>query len=253
MILKNQEEPRRLTLPLQALHLHARVKTLNHYIGLDKNKVSRKNIREVAAPLGKRNAVITTESKEGPTPSAFTVHHYERTEYSKLAELQSYITDCDYLKGDTGDSLLLETKYTLDLLSTNNSEGFFAMIEEANIDTYSHLNNIKNAVHCMSRFNKAVQYAMVFVVSHPDTLLIVTAGRETGGLKTDGAFITASHTTSDVCCHAIGSGAENITGTLVNTYIPSLIAAQWDCSFPNCYLLIQQTKPTRVKRVGFVM
>ena len=209
------------------------IKTKNHYLGVDPGANARTNIRELAVSLGKRNAVLTTELKEGATPSAFTVHHNERTEYDVIAELQAQITDCDYLKGDAVDELLGETEYALDLISTNNEAGFFAMIEEANIDTYSHLHDQKQLVHCMNRFNKSVQYAMVFAAAHPDTLLIVTADHETGGVNPDCTFSSSSHTTSNVYCYAMGSGSEKITGTVDNIYIPKIIAEQWGVSFPS--------------------
>lgn len=202
-------------------------KTFNHYLGMNGGQISKQNIRELAVSLGKRNAVITTERKEGATPSAFTVHHNERTEYDAIAALQDSITDCDYLKGDILDGLLVETKYTLDLLSTNNDEGFFTMIEEAHIDKCGHNKDRMGLIHVMARLNSAVQYAMVFAVAHPDTLLILTADHECGGLKKGVVFGSDDHTGVDVNVYSIGSGSENFTGTVDNTDIPKVIASQW--------------------------
>ncbi|MBR0302568.1 MAG: alkaline phosphatase, partial [Clostridia bacterium] len=158
------------------------IKTYNKRLGLDSSYYPHQNIRELAASLGKRNAVMTTERKEGATPAAFTVHFFDRSKYDLISSQQNTITDCDYLKGDIEDNILQETRYALDLLSTNNDAGFFVMIEEAHIDKYSHNNQTQPVVHAVARFNSAIRYAMVFAVAHPDTLLLITADHECGGL-----------------------------------------------------------------------
>jgi hypothetical protein len=202
-------------------------KTFNHYIGMNAAKQPVQNIRELAVTLGKRNAIMSTELKEGATPAVFLVHHLERTELATIGVLEDAVTDCDYIKGDIEENLLSETKYALDMLSTNNDDGFFTMIEEARTDTYAHNNDRANLIHVMARFNRAIQYAMVFTVAHPDTLLVITADHETGGVTAGCGFTTKSHTTTNVQLFAIGSGAENYTGTIDNTYIPKVIAAEW--------------------------
>ncbi len=137
------------------------------------------------------------------------------------------IEDCDYFAGDIGDDLLDQTKYTLDLLSTNNDNGFFTMIEEGQIDKMCHNNDRINLVHMMARFNHVIRYALVFTVAHPDTLLIITADHECGGLKKGVAFASNDHTTVDVKVYSIGGGSEFFTGTVDNTDIPKTIASQW--------------------------
>lgn len=207
-------------------------KTYNHYLGLDENLAVVQNIRELASSLGKRNAVMTTEPITGATPAAFTVHFNERSNYPVIANLQNQITDCDYLKGDIEENLLAETKYALDLLSTNNEDGFFAMIEEAYIDKACHgdshgFQSQPDLVHYVARFNSAIRYAMVFAVAHPDTLLLVTADHETGGLAKPLKFTVKVHTTVNVNVYSIGSGSEKLTGEINNTTIPKVIASEW--------------------------
>lgn len=211
-------------------------KTYNGLLGLDSNQRTLQNIRELAASLGKKSGVITTEPKEGATPAAFTVHVNNRKMTDVIATIQNSLQDCNYLKGDIGDNLLAETKHTLDVLSTNNSKGFFAMIEEAHIDKAGHgitedgLNNKQDRIkllHYMARFNNAIRYAMVFSVAHPDTLLIITADHETGGLTRGCQFTTTKHTGVDVNVYSIGGGSELLTDHVDNTDIPKVIAAQW--------------------------
>ena len=203
------------------------IKTYNKLLGMDSTLYPRQNIRELAASIGKRNAVISTERKEGATPAAFTVHFFERSNYNVIATMQSGITNCDYLKGDVYDDILAETKYLLDLLSTNNDAGFFTMIEEAHIDKAGHNNDKALLLRSMARFNTAIQYAMVFATAHPDTLLLITADHECGRLSPGAVFNSSDHTVDDVKIYSIGHGSENFTGTIDNTDIPKVIASEW--------------------------
>lgn len=206
-------------------------KTLNTYVGLSSELRRYMNIRELSAVLGKRNAILSTEQQEGATPAAFTAHVSNRRDYDLIHSQQSELTNCDYLKGDIEEDLLAETKYALDLLSTNNEAGFFTMIEESYIDIYSHKNSRLEVIHAMARFNSAIRYAMVFTVAHPDTLLIITADHETGGVKRGCTFATTSHTTVNVPLFAIGNGSEKLSGVVDNTDIPKVIADGWGVAY----------------------
>lgn len=202
-------------------------KTFNTRVGIDFIRLRRQNIRELAASLGKRNAVISTDHIYGATPASFTAHTLSRTSTQDILDQQAQITDCDYMKGDITDDLLSETKYTLDLLSTNNENGYFAMIEEGYIDKSCHSNLPRDLVHYMARFNSTLQYTMVFASAHPDLLLIVTADHECGGVTAKCVITTDKHTGVDVDVLSIGGGSEQLTGTIDNIFIPKLIASNW--------------------------
>lgn len=204
------------------------IKTTNGILGQNKNNVAVPNIRELAVSLGKKNAVMTTELIEGATPSAFLVHTKTRNDIPTITNLEAQVKDCDYMKGDILDDITKETKKAIELISRDNDAGFFIMVEEAKIDTYSHGLDKVNMTHCMARFNEAIRYTMVFAAAHPDTLLIVTADHETGGPDVNmNSFSTNSHTTKNVPVYAIGSGSEKISGTIDNIMIPKIIAAEW--------------------------
>lgn len=207
--------------------LAAGIKTLNGYVGLDKNKNSIQNIREASEAIGKKTGVMATEPMTGATPASFTVHVESRSLIEEIAAQQAALTDIDFMKGDVQDSITEETINALDVLSTNNEDGFFIMIEESNIDTYSHLKDRDLTLHCMQRFNKAVAYAMIFAVSHPDTLLIITADHETGAMTVRGGLTTDSHTTANVPIYAIGDGSQSFIGTVDNTLVPKVIAREF--------------------------
>lgn len=68
--------------------------------------------------------------------------------------------------------------------SLDNSEnGFFLMVEGGKIDWSAHANDAATTIHEVLDFNKSVQLAYDFYLKHPEeTLIVVTADHETGGL-----------------------------------------------------------------------
>lgn len=62
-------------------------------------------------------------------------------------------------------------------------KGFFMMIEGASIDHASHPDDLATAIFETAEFDRSVRIAYEFYKKHPDeTLIIVTADHETGGL-----------------------------------------------------------------------
>lgn len=128
------------------------------------------------------------------------------------------------------------TAKALDVLSRDNKDGFFLMIESAIIDGYGHNNDGEGMVIEMKEFNCTLQKMIDYVNQHPETLLVVTADHETGGtgvyynghkpgnegpLKMN--FSTSGHTGTVVPVFAYGAGAENFAGVMKNTDIPKKI------------------------------
>ncbi|MGN0663145.1 MAG: alkaline phosphatase [Faecalibacterium sp.] len=65
----------------------------------------------------------------------------------------------------------------------DNSRGFFLMTESGKIDWACHANDAAASVHDVLELSNAVQAAVEFYQAHPDeTLILVTADHETGGL-----------------------------------------------------------------------
>ena len=65
-----------------------------------------------------------------------------------------------------------------------NAKGFFMMIEGGNIDIACHANDVSTMIYEVREFEKAVKTAVEFYHKHPaETLIIVTADHETGGLS----------------------------------------------------------------------
>lgn len=74
------------------------------------------------------------------------------------------------------------TEKALQLL-TPSEKGFVLMIEGSQIDWCGHANDIACAMAEMDDFAKAIRLAKAYVEAHPDTLLVITADHETGGLS----------------------------------------------------------------------
>jgi alkaline phosphatase len=73
------------------------------------------------------------------------------------------------------------TTHALDYL--DNEKGFVIMIEQANIDKYSHSNDTENMVKCVKNLNDTVETILDWVGDRKDTAIIITADHETGALN----------------------------------------------------------------------
>jgi len=78
--------------------------------------------------------------------------------------------------------LVQMTEKALKLLSSAD-KGFVVMIEGSQIDWCGHANDVACAMAEMHDFGNAIKAAKAFVDANPDTLLVITADHETGGLS----------------------------------------------------------------------
>jgi alkaline phosphatase len=106
---------------------------------------------------------------------------------------------------------------------------FFVMAEGAQIDHGGHSNDMEYVVREQLDFDRAVGEMLKFIDNNGETLLIITADHETGGLSLldgnlskgyiHGDFSTNDHTGIMVPVFAYGPGAENFSGVYQNTEI----------------------------------
>ena len=75
------------------------------------------------------------------------------------------------------------TVFALDYL--DNEEGFFLMVEGANIDKKSHSNQTILMLKELLAFDEAIEACMEWASNRDDTIIVVTADHETGGLYYD--------------------------------------------------------------------
>ena len=83
-----------------------------------------------------------------------------------------------------GDLTLSEiTKGAIDFLTKENDKGFFLMVEGGKIDWACHSNDLATVFEEIKDLDDAVRVAYEFYKKHPkETLIVVTADHETGGL-----------------------------------------------------------------------
>lgn len=108
-----------------------------------------------------------------------------------------------------------------------NKKGFFLMIEGSQIDWGGHENNIDYTMSELLDFDKTIQMVLDFAKADGNTLVIVTADHETGGLSLTGGNLlnrtvqvkhaTTHHTGIMVPVYAFGPGADFFSGTQENT------------------------------------
>lgn len=87
-----------------------------------------------------------------------------------------------YIDMDPGDLTLIDyTSKAIELLS--GEDGFFMMVEGGKIDWACHGNDAAAVIQEVVEFSKSIEKAVDFYEKHPDeTLIVVTADHETGGL-----------------------------------------------------------------------
>ncbi|HEY0921645.1 alkaline phosphatase [Rheinheimera pacifica] len=86
------------------------------------------------------------------------------------------------LNSEQDNQLATLTEKALQLL-TPAEKGFVLMVEGSQIDWCGHDNDIACAMAEMHDFAKAIAVAKAYVDKHPDTILVITADHETGGMS----------------------------------------------------------------------
>ena len=145
----------------------------------------------------------------------------------KLAGFTAENHNPKYSEG-RGEMLPVSTTTAIDILD-NNTKGFFLMVEGSQIDWGGHDNDQDYVVNELLDFNNAIEAGMKYAREHENTLVIVTADHECGGMalndgsiedhKIEAKFTTGDHTGVMVPVFAFGPNAEQFTGIYDNTDI----------------------------------
>ena len=124
--------------------------------------------------------------------------------------------------------LPLAARLATTFLKKRSEKGFFLMLEGSQIDWACHAKKGPEAVREMLDFDNAIGEILRFAQRDGETLVIVTADHETGGMtleqsntpdNVDLDFNTGNHTASMVPVFAFGPGAELFGGLYDNTEI----------------------------------
>ena len=135
------------------------------------------------------------------------------------------------LPADRGDRLAQSTLKGLDLLKVQSSKqtpkgertkGFFFMVEGSQLDDYGHFNDLPMLMQETHDFDRTVGAVLEWAARDGETLVVVTADHETGGLTlVDGnlergevqcKFSTTGHSGLMVPVYAYGPGASLFDG-----------------------------------------
>lgn len=131
-----------------------------------------------------------------------------------------------------GDFLPRATSMAIDHLNRN-KDGFFLMVEGSQIDWGGHANDGTYIIEEMKDFDETIGLVMDFAERDGNTLVVITADHETGGLalsslttfgqsdygKLNPTFSTGGHTAALIPVFAYGPGAERFMGIYQNNDI----------------------------------
>lgn len=131
-----------------------------------------------------------------------------------------------------GDFLPNATQLALNHLSKD-KDGFFLMVEGSQIDWGGHANDAEYVIQETLDFDKMLGLVLDFAAQDKNTLVIVTADHETGGLSLSAAtvygqgdynqitpsFSTGNHSAALIPVFAYGPGAEHFMGIYQNNEI----------------------------------
>jgi len=162
-----------------------------------------------------------------------------------------YLSNADEMKNSTSEKILglfanggMEsenrspslgdmTTTALSKLQTN-EKGFFLMVEGSQIDWAGHGNDAEYAIREMKDFDEAVKVALDFAEKDGETLVVLTADHETGGMtmmsssedpkKLRVEWVTDYHTAVPIALMAYGPNAIHFSGWNDNTDIGIKIA-----------------------------
>ena len=139
-------------------------------------------------------------------------------------------------------------------------KGFFLMIEGGLIDKAAHKHDLAMCVPEVVEFDRTVKLVMDWAAKRKDTLVIVTADHETGGLKVvqgrgkgnlpEVTWSTGGHTGSHVPLFAWGVGARKIKATVDNTDVYRLAMGTYTAAPAKTavHLAAAATAPARSER-----
>ncbi|MBR5194519.1 MAG: alkaline phosphatase [Akkermansia sp.] len=233
-------------------------KAINGQLGLDAEGRAVESLAARMRKAGKATGIVVTKSVTDATPAAFYAHvksrkdtpaiaaalvdagfdvvagggaddftEEQRAELEKKTRMLELAAPGECEAPDKrGDWMPRQVEKALRVLETD-KDGFFLMVEGSKIDMEAHSKDLKGVIQETLDFDQAVGVVLEWMKKHPDTLLVVTADHQTGGLSitnanretgmVTGKFSTYRHSGVAVPVYAAGVGAERFTGVRENT------------------------------------
>lgn len=157
---------------------------------------------------------------------AFNLDDIKKVGSGKLAGLVA--DEHPALYPERGEFLPESVQAAINLLK-NNDKGFCLMVEGSQIDWACHANDKDATISEMLDFDRAIKVAFDYADQDPNTLVIITADHETGGMSLTGGDLstgeveanygTKGHSAVMVPVFAYGAGAAEFAGIYENTDI----------------------------------
>ena len=132
-----------------------------------------------------------------------------------------------------GDIFSKACLHAISLLNQD-KKGFFAMLEGSRIDDFGHFNDLPRLMEEIFDFDQSIGKVMQWAEKDGETLVIILADHETGGLtllggdiqtgNVSGNFSTKDHSGIMVPVYAYGPRAEEFSGIYENTEVFNKIA-----------------------------
>jgi len=182
---------------------------------------------------------LITEALEDGYAYVCDADAFDSIDTSSTAKLIGIFSD-EGMPRPFSPSLAEMTELAIDILSKNEN-GFFLMVEAGQIDWACHGNDAENTLADTIGLDAAVAAAKRFAAGSGDTLIIVTADHETGGMTVswqasgkageDGPFATpdggafyvnwatTGHTAARVPVTSMGPMSDWLAGVNDNTYL----------------------------------
>ncbi|GHA01398.1 alkaline phosphatase [Arenicella chitinivorans] len=218
---------------------------------------SRQNYYQIAADMkkapldlfiggGRKHFENRTDPNNGKTDDRNLIEEMQTSGFSfvnSLAELRKAKGKVGYFLADghpdpilkgRGDILPRSIPTAISHLRSRTERGFFLMVEGSQIDWGGHENKIDYVISELIDFDEAVGKALDYAEANGNTLVIVTADHETGGLTLAGEpgedgktsytkagrqFASHGHTSAMVPVFAYGPGSELFAGVYDNNEI----------------------------------
>jgi len=169
---------------------------------------------------------LSKELKDKGYQVLYNIDDIQKVKSGKLAGFTAQEHDAPM--PERGEVLVPATQTAINLLSQG-KKGFFLMVEGSEIDFLAHENKTPGVVLETLDFDRAIGAALKFAAANRETLIIVTADHETGGMTLNGGdykkgtvtgkFTSGGHTGIAVPVYAFGPGAGQFTGFMENTDI----------------------------------
>jgi alkaline phosphatase len=174
----------------------------------------------------KDSADLAQNLKQQGFDVVYTLSDLKKSGSSKIAGLLAREHMPTVLEG-RGSALAEMTRKAIETLS-GNDKGFIMMVEGSMIDWGAHDQNIDYVVSEVRDLDEAVGVALDYSITDGNTLVVVTADHETGGITLNGGdlskhsveakFSGGGHTGIMVPVYASGPGSEKFSGIHENTF-----------------------------------